>query len=88
MGATKHYLQSNSRLTGRSTRLVDDAIQILFTFGEVIIVDHHGTRESNERLFMRVERRLQAEHPGKEFEILNKQSLTIKLKTLLITKTN
>lgn len=67
------------RRTGRTTRLVDQYIQMLFKDGQIIIRDHHDTDKMHEFTFRTVLTRLQVEHPGVMVES-NKQSFTIRLK--------
>jgi hypothetical protein len=52
------------RRSGQTTRLIDEAIQTLFTEGTVRIVDHHGTRMASELMFQTFMRRLSLEHRG------------------------
>ena len=68
----------DQRATGRSTRLVDRAIQELFNRGEVTVVDHHITKRASEWLLCRVCVRLDMEHPGVEYTC-RKDLLHIKL---------
>lgn len=67
------------RMTGRSTRLIDEYIQTLFNEGSVKVRDHHFTRHSDKFLFDRVVRRLKNEHRHDSFEY-NTNHQTIKLK--------
>lgn len=56
-----------NRATGRTTRLVDLYIQLLFESEEglqIAIVDHHPARASHENLADRIVRRLNIEHPS------------------------
>lgn len=53
---------ASERGTGRSTRLMDQYIQELFLNGEVIVVDHENTTNSNMFLTDKIIRRLNAEH--------------------------
>lgn len=60
----------NTRRTGKSTRQIDLAIQILFEDKEVEIKDHHndGTHKAaNFILLNRVKERLKAEHKNTNF---------------------
>lgn len=53
------------RRDGNTTRLVDNAIQILFKGHICVVLDHYQRgrhRDSNERLFKEIMRRLDAEH--------------------------
>lgn len=59
------------RMTGQTTRLIDEAIQILFTNGSVIPEDHYypGIKKVdhlrlNKRMVRIICRRLDSEHPG------------------------
>jgi len=53
------------RRTGRSTRIVDAAIQQLFPIGDVFIRDHYDRREGHQRLASIMKRRLDTEHGGR-----------------------
>ena len=53
---------SVNRRSGRSTRLIDEYIQELFTTGRVRVLDHHSSREAHNDLFVRVITRLKVEH--------------------------
>lgn len=66
-----------NRATGRTTRLIDQYIQILFTTPnkEIEIIDHHGTQKDNEFLARKVLSRLYAEHKGCNFEIVKQNVL-------------
>lgn len=69
------------RRTGASTKLVDAAIQELFTTGKTTIKDHYkyGTDlRANRNLFSRVLRRLNIEHHNMQYT-LDHHTLTIKL---------
>lgn len=50
------------RRSGRTTRIVDDAIQELFQDKSVFIVDHHGTAESSYNATYIFMKRLKIEH--------------------------
>jgi len=52
----------DNRRTGRSTRLIDDYIQRLFTRGYIQVYDHHFTEEARKDLFNRIAKRLELEH--------------------------
>lgn len=68
------------RATGRTTRLVDMYIQILFkNFGEwVEIRDHHDTLKSNDFLINKIGKRITLEHPDvKCFHNLTKQEMKL-----------
>ena len=53
------------RRSGRSTRIIDEAIQALFTKGEVVIRDHYDRTEVHQQLANRMKRRLDTEHGGR-----------------------
>jgi hypothetical protein len=53
------------RRTGRSTRIVDAAIQQLFLIGEVAIRDHYDRTEVHQQLANKMKRRLDMEHGGR-----------------------
>ena len=66
-----------NRATGRTTRLIDQYIQILFTNPnkEIEIIDHYGTQKANEFLARKVLSRLYAEHKGVKIEIVKQNVL-------------
>lgn len=72
------------RRAGNTTRIIDNAIQILFEEGEVLIRDHHytGDKEQNNYIFDKVLKRLNSEHPQwiEKLEI-DKNYYTIKFKS-------
>jgi hypothetical protein len=53
------------RRTGRSTRIVDAAIQQLFLIGDVVIRDHYDRAEVHQQLANKMKRRLDMEHGGR-----------------------
>lgn len=53
---------SELRRTGRTTRLIDKAIQDFFTKGKAVLVDHHSSHDSNMYLLRRFLKRLVDEH--------------------------
>ena len=57
------------RGTGRTTRLVDDAIQRLFNKEPVLVVDHFNHPMANNYLLERIEGRLHNEHPRVMYEV-------------------
>lgn len=77
------------RATGRTTRLIDEAIQTLFREGSVTAVDHwfglpgDNAEEANHNasryMFRRLMGRLIAEHGPHMFEF-NRDTFTVKLK--------
>lgn len=50
------------RRTGRTTRLANDVIDMLFRNGEVVFRDHYGTNQSNIELMKIIDNRLTLEH--------------------------
>ena len=71
----------NYRRTGRTTRIIDNAIQKLFEDGEITVRDHYGTRQADERVFFIIIDRLEREHGiTKDMLELNKSRHLIKLK--------
>lgn len=63
-----------SRKSGRTTRIVDEAIQKLFEEGSVIIKDHYGS-EAADRLALNILlRRLYIEHGCSVAEVENTKS--------------
>jgi hypothetical protein len=52
------------RRSGRTTRLVDLYIQVLFEAGHVVVIDHaHSIRPAHRNIMEMLRRRLQTEHP-------------------------
>ena len=49
-------------MTGQTTRLVDEAIQVLFRDGKVEVRDHYDHPEAHKNLVRAIERRLKTEH--------------------------
>lgn len=66
------------RATGQTTRLVDEAIQTLFTTGEVTVRDHVDRLANHRVVYDKVVQRLKLEHSREQFVILDH-----KLKILL-----
>jgi hypothetical protein len=52
------------RRDGNTTRLVDNAIQTLFTKGRCLLIDHHRTRAANEHALRILKERIEREHSG------------------------
>jgi len=50
------------RCSGRTTRIVDEAIQTLFTTGEVKAEDHYDSLNANRMVFRLIMDRLRHEH--------------------------
>lgn len=50
------------RASGRTTRLADMYIQLLFATGRIRVADHHGTERMSRYLVDIIVRRLQIEH--------------------------
>lgn len=72
----------DKRHSGRTTRLVDDYIQLLFTTerGSLIKVrDHYPSNDAHRMLLDKIALRLKNEHPGIEYTI-DYRERTIKLK--------
>lgn len=75
------------RGTGRTTLIIDAAIQELFTKGEVVVEDHHfgesaqDHRNANKRTFDFLLRRLDIEHGGLGRFIVDVERFRISLKT-------
>ncbi len=57
------------RASGRTTRLADMYIQLLFSTGGIKVQDHHQGRQSDMFLTKIIVRRLQIEHPRIRFEV-------------------
>lgn len=72
-------MTNEKRRSGRTTRLADHYIQLLFTWGEVEVEDHTTMRESNEHLLNIISRRLSLEHPCMKFIISSENERIIKL---------
>ena len=66
------------RCTGQTTRLVDAAIQTLFTSGEVRVRDHVDHRPTHKFLYEKVVKRLSLEHSRDAF-VFYDRTLTIQL---------
>lgn len=76
-------VEVSGRRTGRTTRAADEAIQILFNYGVVHIVDHHhdSGAKSHKRLLNIVVDRLIREHGvivGRDIQV-DRDSLSIEL---------
>jgi hypothetical protein len=74
-------INAELRASGRTTRLVDEQIQELFTNGCVLVIDHYPTREAARMVFDKVLRRLDFEHSlrvGRGLEI-DRSSFAIKI---------
>lgn len=54
--------KTKSRRSGRTIKLVDKAVNELFTNGEAIVKDHYDSRESHTDLLKLIIRRLHTEH--------------------------
>ncbi len=59
------------RCTGQTTRLVDAAIQTLFTEGEVAVRDHIDRRANHQMVYEKVVARLKLEHRREQFVCLD-----------------
>lgn len=64
-----HEQDFPQRASGRTTRLVDAAIQVLFAKGSIElggplpnVTDHHASRQNQEHMFRRILQRMQNEH--------------------------
>ena len=69
------------RGTGRTTRLVDEAIQNLFNNGRCIAFDHWPDRQADHCLFERIIKRLEFEHhKSKDDLVIDINRMTISLK--------
>lgn len=55
-------MEDQNRRTGRTTRLVDEAIQTIFTKGTWTARDHYDDIHAHRTLFQRVMDRLNREH--------------------------
>lgn len=59
---TLQEVDRGPRRSGRTTRLVDAYIQILFKTGKVVLYDHHYHERANEHIARIFFRRLEMEH--------------------------
>ena len=85
----KNIVINPDRATGNTTRSIDSAIQILFTEGKVLLLDHweEGTNRDASIYFRdAVINRLLNEHPGAFTH--NKNSLSSNLFWLTVNYTN
>ena len=66
-----------NRSTGRTTRLIDQYIQILFTNPnkEIEIIDHSNNQQSNIHLTQMILQRFYNEHKGVKIEIVKQNVL-------------
>lgn len=63
----------NDRRSGRTTRIIDEAIQTLFREGEVTVRDHDTSFDkSHNAVFHQVLNRMEAEHPYVRLEFIRK----------------
>lgn len=69
----------SDRRAGNTTRIVDNAIQLLFEGECIRCEDHHNTRKSHCDLFVLVERRMNLEHPRVKLQ-MDSQKLLMKIK--------
>jgi len=67
------------RRSGATTRIIDNAIQTLFTEGKVTVVDPYPSEAAQENAFIRTVDRLRIEHGLFDFNI-DKDTRTISLK--------
>lgn len=52
------------RRDGNTTRVIDNAIQLLFKHGSIAITDHTLNYVSNRELFFKILKRMESEHPN------------------------
>lgn len=71
-------MEEKYRRTGRTTRLIDGLIQELFKTSKIKVYDHWPTRQSHERVFKMILKRLSLEHPGLILKV-DGSSLTIEI---------
>ena len=67
------------RISGRTTKLADAYIQLLYEVGEVTVKDHYNSAQSSIMLRNIILNRLQMEHPGDRIEIQYSNERTLKL---------
>lgn len=74
-------MNEQNRRSGRTTRLVDKAIQDLFTTGMARIVDHYPSHLADKQLLYLVMRRLELEHynAAQHVEISRSNGITLTL---------
>ena len=48
--------------SGNTTRIVNNAIQLLFNGDSILVLDHYNTVSSNQRLLKLIQKRLYDEH--------------------------
>lgn len=78
---TEPLILPNIRQIGNTTRLVDTAIQIIFSGYICVVKDHVNNRKMNEFLFHKILKRLEMEHSGSFNKInIDKINLEISLK--------
>lgn len=51
------------RRDGNTTRVIDNAIQLLFKHGSISVTDHHLNYTAGRDLFFKILRRMKSEHP-------------------------
>lgn len=62
-------LERAPRASGRTTRLADMYIQLLFSTGRIIVADHQSSARMSHYLRGIIIRRLQIEHSGVRFDV-------------------
>ncbi len=58
----ENFEATEGRATGNTTRLIDNAIQIIFSGKICVVKDHHKDSNCDRDLFKKVLRRLRVEH--------------------------
>ena len=86
MISTKGLTFDNERRTGKSTRIVDNIIQLLFQGYEVVVIDHihknfhlykdEVLKEQSKLILNKVLKRLEFEHPNITLEQIIKEGCT------------
>ena len=77
LSTTDFNIQTSERASGRTTRLADTYIQLLFKTGRIIVHDHHNDGRSNTYLARHIMDRIQIEH-GRERFIIKGNQIEIK----------
>ncbi len=52
------------RRDGNTTRVIDNAIQLLFKHGSISVQDHHLNDTAGKDIFLKILRRMKSEHPN------------------------
>lgn len=81
LDCSQSIILPNVRQIGNSTRLIDNAIQIIFSGYICVIRDHVNNNRTNQFLFDKIMGRLESEHRGSVHRLnIDKSNLEISLK--------